>query len=169
MKESLEAYVSHNSEGHFLNAVEKKLYREDVFNLLAEYPENFFTGHFEALAKDAYNESEVVVAIEQNKPVGCLFFNRETGECDWLAVSKSVTGRKSDVAKKMFQSIFDTVPNGTKVFWYINTEDAVFEGRNVGTAFEPGRRLYREMGASFTRIANKFGEGNHAYLIEIET
>ena len=102
-------------------------------------------------------------------PIGCLFFDSVTHECDWLAISKAVSGSKKEVAKKLFQTIFESVPSGTKVFWYINTEDAVFEGKPVGENFERGRSLYKEMGTIFTRVENKLGDGNHAYLVEYTT
>jgi len=73
------------------------------------------------------------------------------------------------IAKKLFQTVFDSVLKGTTIFWYVNAEDAVFEGKPVGASFEPARKLYRDMGATLTKVENKFGEGNHAYLAEVTT
>jgi hypothetical protein len=100
-------------------------------------------------------------------PVGCLFFDTHTKECNWLAVSKTYEGNKSEVATKLFDTICASVPSGSKVFWYVNTEDAVWNGKPVGDHYEPARRLYERMGATFSRVEDKFGEGNHAYLVEI--
>ncbi len=153
----------------FLEENEKTQYKAAVLSLLKEYPGNFFPGLFEEFAENDYEQKQVAVAFDGESVIGCLFFDRATHECDWLAISKTVTGSKKEVAKKLFQTIFDSVAPGTKVFWYINTEDAVFEGKPVGENFERGRNLYSEMGAHFTRVENKFGERNHAYLVGYTT
>lgn len=169
---SFESSQSHEkelpTEYKFLDEKEKEQYRDAVLGILQEYPDNFFTGLFEKVALADYEQNQIAVSFnEEGLPVGCVFFNPETNECDWLAVSKRVEGSKAEVAKKLFQIIFDTVPKGTKIFWYINTEDAEFEGKPVGAYFERGRKLYADMGAKFTRVENKLGLGNHAYLVEI--
>ncbi len=156
-------------ETRFLTNDEKQRYEDDAIDLLGEYPDNFFSGLFEEPAREFYRAHKVVMSFHEGKPAGCLFFNDETNECYFLAVTKRMSLDKSEVAKKLFQTIFDSKPKGTKVFWYINAEDAVFEGKAVGQYFERGRKLYKEMGATFTKVENKFGEGNHAYLVEITT
>jgi hypothetical protein len=153
----------------FLNPDEKTRYKEQVIGILREYPGNFFTGIFEEYAERDYDTKEVAVATNGDTVVGCLFFDASSHECDWLAISKKIPGSKKEIAKKLFQTVFDSVPKGTRVFWYINTEDAIFEGKSVGEDFERGRALYKEMGTLFTRVENKFGEGNHAYLVEYTT
>lgn len=169
--ESLEA--SHEREPdvetRFLVDGEKAKYQEAALNLLGEYPDNFFTDLFEESAGRDFETHKIAMSFSEDIPVGCLFLNPDTNECDWLAVTKKIKLDKSEVAKKLFQTVFDSVPKGTRVFWYINTEDAVFEGKPVGQYFERGRKLYVDMGATFTEVKNKFGEGNHAYLIEVVT
>ena len=170
MKEPGIAYEREPSiEARFLAEEEKMQYKEAALSLLGEYPDNFFTGLFEQVASQDFDKSKVVMSFHGDIPTGCLFFNSDTNECDFLAITKKISLDKSEVAKKLFQAIFDSVPKGTCVFWYINSEDAVFEGRPVGQNFERGRKLYTEMGATFTKAENKFGEGNHAYLIQVTT
>lgn len=170
MKESGTTYERESSiDSRFLSEDEKVQYKEATLALLGEYPDNFFTGLFEQAASQDFDKNKVVLSFNGNTPTGCLFYNPNTNECDFLAITKKILLDKSEVAKKLFQTIFDSVPKGTKVFWYINSEDAVFEGRPVGQNFARGRKLYTEMGATFTKIENKFGEGNHAYLVEVIT
>lgn len=145
---------------------EKPKYREQVMGLLKEYPDQFFVDLFVPHASADFELNQIVLAKEGEKLIGCLFYNPNTHECNWLAVSKSFVEKKKDVAEKLFDQVFNLVPKGTRVFWYVNTEDAVFEGREVGVAFEPARKLYEKMGTTRTRVENKFGNGNHAYLIE---
>lgn len=159
------------AEAMLLRDADKEIYHDAVFSLLGEYPDNFFTGLFEKDAQHDFDGGDVIVAKEEEEEtiVGCLFLNPETNELNWLAVSKNYTGDKKKVAKDMFAKAFAQIGSGSKAFWYVNAEDAVFEGKPVGEFFEPARRLYREMGATLTKVENKFGEGNHVYLVEIDT
>jgi hypothetical protein len=156
-------------ECKLLSENNKDKYHDAIYMLLGEYPDNFFPGEFESLAEEDFKNGVIAVAMDANVPIGCLFLNPGNLECNWLAISKSVSARKSEVAKKLFETVFRSVPAGSKVFWYINTEDAVFEGKPVGVHFEPARRLYTSMGAKFTKVDDKFGKGNHAYLVEMVT
>lgn len=151
----------------FLDNIEKEEVKEEVLDILRQYPDNFFPDYFND-AIDSFDSSKVVIA-NQGGPIGCLFFKPETCECDFLAISRDFKGDKTEVAKKLFQVVFDSVPKGTVVYWYVNAEDAMFEGRPVGRYFAPARKLYLDMGAKFTKVSDKFGEGNHAYRIEITT
>lgn len=169
MKEFLSIEKEPGFKARFLEESEKEKYREAVFGLLNEYPDHFFQGFFEAPAAEDFEKNQVVIATEGERAIGCIFFNTQTNECDWLAISKNLKGSKAPVARKLFETVFASVPQGTKVFWHVNTEDALFEGKPVGKAFEPARRLYREMGATFTKVENKYGEGNHGYLVEVIT
>jgi hypothetical protein len=157
-----------NVKVNFLDESEKLKYQEEIMELLHQYPENFFLGKFEHLVNQDLVSNRVVLGKQGEEVIGCLFFNDSSRECNWLAVSKNYLGNKGELAKKMFQTVFDSVPSGSVVFWYVNTEDSVYEGENIGKYYSPARKLYSDLGARFTRVENKFGEGNHSYLVEVE-
>ena len=144
----------------------KEIIKTKVLAILGEYPNNFFTGFFEELVASDFEVSDIAVAKIGQETVGCIFHKSETHEFDWLAIKREINVDKKQIAKNLFQTVFDTIPPGTPYFWYVNTEDAVFKGKPVGQYFEPARRLYRDMGLTFTKMPNKFGDGNHAYKIE---
>lgn len=145
----------------------KEVVQDEVFTLLHRYPENFLHGLFEVLAEQDYQNSEIMTANQEGKIIGCLFYNLQTREFNWLAVSPDLKTKKSEVAKKLFENVFATLPSGTDFHWYVNTEDSSYEGYpDLGKSFEPARRLYKNMGLQFTRVENKFGIGTHAYKVE---
>lgn len=147
--------------------VNKEKVHDEIFDLLHEYPQNFLHGHFETWADEDYKESEIMTAQYAGKIIGCLFYNKITHEFNWLAVSSKIPKGKREIAKKLFEHIFETLSEGTSFFWYVNTEDSVYDGYpELGKYFEPARALYKSMGLTFTRVENKFGKGAHAYRVE---
>ena len=143
----------------------------EVMVLLHEYPDNFVHGLFEDTAVQDFNDSDTMVAYDGNVPVGCLMFNSETNEYNWLAVKRGIGTPKAKIAKRLFESFYPTIPVNTKVHFFVNTPDATipdqpnFSGQN----FAPARKLYESMGLEIkeaNRVANKYGPGAHAYLVE---
>ena len=142
-----------------------------VMELLHEYPDNFIHGFFEELAEKDFKGSDIMLAYDEDIPIGCLMFNRTTKEFNWLAVKRDIKIRKSEIAKRLFESFYPTIEPGTRVHMFPNTEDASFPGHPSfsGKNFEPARRLYRSMGLEMkeeNRVENKYGPGAHAYKVE---
>lgn len=144
--------------------------KKEVMDLLHEYPQHFVHGLFEQYAENDYQDSDIVVAYNGNEAVGCLMFNRQTNEYNWLAVKKGIPFSKSEIAKRLFESFYPTIEPGTEVHLFVNTEDAQipdnpnFSGKN----FEPARSLYHSMGLEIkeeNRVEDKYGEGGHAYRV----
>ncbi len=145
----------------------KEIDHDDIFALLHEYPDNFLHGLFEDDAERDYKDSLIAVAKQKNTIIGCVMYNPITSEFTWLAVSSQLKIGKSDIAKKLFESVFKTLSNGSTFYWYVNTEDSVYPGYpKLGSFFEPARRLYKAMGMKFTREENKLGLGTHVYKVE---
>jgi len=142
--------------------------KDIVLKLLHEYPDHFLQGLFEPVAESDFLESIVVIAYDNEKPIGCLMYNPTSHEFSWLAVSKLVSVPKRTIAQGMFAILYEYVPNDTAVHLFVNTEDASIEGcpNFSGRNFEPARNLYKSMGFEFNeRIDNKFGVGAHAYKV----
>lgn len=145
--------------------------KNNVMDLLHEYPQNFVHGLFEQYAEQDFASSEIVVAYDENVTIGCLMFNRATSGYNWLAVKKDIKLSKTEIAKRLFESFYPTIEKGTEVHFFVNTEDAQISGQSYfsGKNFEPARKLYRSMGLEIkeeNRVENKYGQGAHAYRVE---
>lgn len=147
--------------------------KEDIMNLLHQYPDQFVPGLFETSAEQDFENSDTMVARDDDKIAGCLMFDRQKNEFNWLAIDRTIKIPKSKVAKLLFESFYKKIPHGTSVHFFVNTKDASipnqpsFSGRKFGAAM----RLYRSMGLEIkeeNRIENKFGPGAHAYKVEWE-
>jgi hypothetical protein len=139
-------------------------------DLLHEYPENFVQGLFEKHAEQDFLESDIVVAYDEDIPIGCLMFNRATSEYNWLAVKNDIKFSKAEIAKRLFESFYSTIEQGEEVHLFVNTEDAQILDKPEfsGANFEPARKLYRSMGLELKegdRVENKYGAGSHAYRV----
>jgi len=145
----------------------KEVDHDAIFALLHEYPDNFLHGLFEKDAERDYKDSLITVAKQGGAIIGCVMYNPITTEFTWLAVSPQLKIGKSEIAEKLFNSVFKTLPEGSSFYWYVNTEDSVYPGYpKLGSFFEPARRLYKAMGMKFTRKENKLGLGTHMYKVE---
>lgn len=145
--------------------------KNDVLDLLHEYPQNFVHGLFEQYAEQDFVSSDIVVAYNENIPIGCLMFNKIINEYKWLAVKKGIKFSKTEIAKRLFESFYPIIKQGAKVHFFVNTEDAQIPGQAdfSGKNFEPARKLYRSMGLEIkaeNRVENKYGQGAHAYRVE---
>ena len=145
--------------------------KADVMGLLHEYPDHFVHGLFEQYAEQDFQGSDIVVAYDKDAAIGCLMFNRTTNEYNWLAVKKDIKFSKAEIAKRLFESFYPTIESGTKVHFFVNTEDAQIPGQSEfsGKNFESARKLYRSMGLEIkekNRVEDKYGKGAHAYRVE---
>lgn len=145
--------------------------KNEIIELLHQYPDHFVPGLFEEVAKQDFDNSDIMVAVRNNRIVGCLMFDRQTNEFNWLAVSKEIEDSKAEIAKKLFENFYPTVEPGTSVHFFVNTEDAripeqeTFSGKN----FEPAIKLYRSMGFELNAeniINDYYGKGAHVYKVE---
>lgn len=144
--------------------------KAEVMDLLHEYPDHFVHGLFEQYAENDFQDSDIVIAYDGSEAIGCLMFNRQTNEYNWLAVKKGISFSKSKIAKRLFESFYPTIEPGTEVHLFVNTEDAQISDRPdfSGKNFEPARNLYRSIGLEIkeeNRVENKYGEGAHAYRV----
>ena len=139
--------------------------------LLSSYPDNFIHGFFEPLVETDWVDSDILVAFDGKEAIGSIMFNRKNNEYNWLVVKKGTRFSKSEVAKKLFEYFYPSVPVGTPVHFFVNTEDSSFSPTPsfTGKSFEPARRLYRSMGLEMSesnRIENHYGPGAHVYKVE---
>jgi hypothetical protein len=144
--------------------------KSDVMDLLHEYPQNFVHGLFEKYAEQDFQDSDVAIAYEGNRAIGCLMFNKETNEFNWLAVKKDLAFSKPEIAKCLFESFYPTINPGTEVHFFVNTENAQIPGQPNfhGKNFEPARKLYRSMGLEMkdeNRVESKYGSGAYDYRV----
>ena len=164
----IKEYIEHLE---FKIAEKNEQTKTDIMNILHEYPEQFIHGVFEALVDADYATSDIIVAYDGERVVGCLMFDRASNEFNWLAVEKDVKVPKSEIAKKLFETVYSTLPQGTEVHLYVNTEDAHYPGYPdfSGKNFERARNFYRSsMGLEINeenREENKYGPGAHAYKV----
>lgn len=145
--------------------------KNEVFKLSHQYPDHFIPGLFEKIAEPDFENSDIMVAVRNNQIVGCLMFDRQTKEFNWLAVSKEIEDSKAEIAKKLFENFYPTIEPGTSVHLFVNTEDAHIPGQETfsGKNFEPARKLYRSMGWDMKEeniIKDYYGEGAHVYKVE---
>ena len=145
--------------------------KKDVMDLLHEYPNHFVPGLFEESAEKDFDDSDIMLAYDEDVPIGCLMFNRTTKEFNWLAVKRNTKIQRSEVAKRLFESFYPSIEPGTKVIAFPNTEDASIPDKPTfsGENFEPARRIYRSMGWEMNeenRVENKYGQGGHVYRVE---
>jgi hypothetical protein len=140
-------------------------------SLLHEYPDQFVPGLFEESALKDFDESDIMFAYDDDLPIGCLMFNRETGEFNWLAVERITKFKRADVARRLFESFYPTIERGVKVIAFPNTPDATIPGHPSfsGKHFEAARKIYRDMGWEMTEeniVIDKYGPGAHTYRVE---
>ena len=159
-----------NDDVEYRIAQKNDVVKQQVMDLLHEYPNHFVHGLFEEHAERDFQEADTAVAYRAGEIVGCLMFNRQTNEYRWLAVTRSISGSKRVIAKRLFESFYPTLEPGTEVHLFVNTEDARIADapQFSGEQFEPARKLYRSMGlelASKNRVENKYGDGAHAYRV----
>lgn len=145
--------------------------KSEVFKLLHQYPDHFIPGLFEQAAEQDFEKSDIMVAIRNNQIVGCLMFDRQIKEFNWLAVSKEINDLRAKIAKKLFEKFYPTIEPGTSVHFFVNTEDAYIPGQETfsGKNFESARKLYLSMGLDMKEeniIRNYYGEGAHVYKVE---
>ncbi|OGG55245.1 hypothetical protein A3D62_01525 [Candidatus Kaiserbacteria bacterium RIFCSPHIGHO2_02_FULL_49_11] len=144
--------------------------KAEVMELLHQYPDHFVHGLVEEYVEQDFAESDIVIAYDKGVPIGCLMFNRVSNEFNWLAVSRDAKARRSEIAKRLFESFYPTIEVGVEVHFFVNTEDASITGHPSfsGKNFEPARNLYRSMGLEIkneNRVENKYGPGGHAYRV----
>ncbi|MBU0649121.1 hypothetical protein KJ969_03435 [Patescibacteria group bacterium] len=157
-------------EIHFEIAKKDEELKNKVMDLLHEYPEHFVHELFEEAAEKDFENSDIMVACQDDEIVGCLMFNRKINEFNWLAVSKKIKEPKTDIARRLFESFYPTIEQGTVVHFFVNTEDAYIPGNKSfsGKNFEAARKLYRSMGLELKKeniVKNKYGRGSHAYKV----
>jgi len=136
----------------------------ELFELLAQYPDQFIPGIYEDLVQKDLEESDIFMATEDNKPIAVVLFNRSSGELGWLSVDKQSKHSKSEIVKKIFSNVTSGLERGTKVFFYVNTEDSF-----IGKRFKAARKLYKEMGFDLNNspiIKDHYGKGAHVYKVE---
>lgn len=145
--------------------------KKEVFDLLHQYPGNFVPGLFEKHAELDFEQSDVCIAYDKDRPIGCLMLNRSNNEFLWLAVEKDITQKRSDVAKNLFYTFVNNSKPSIEFILNIPTEDSQiseypsFSGMN----FEKARKMYREMGLemnSGNRIENFYAQGAHVYHVK---
>lgn len=145
--------------------------KENIMNLLRQYPDQFVPGLFETSAEQDFENSDTMIARDDDKVAGCLMFDRQKNEFNWLAIDRKIKISKSKIAKLLFENFYKTIPPGTPVHFFVNTEDASIPDQSSfsGRKFEAARRLYRSMGLEIkkeNRVEDKFGPGAHAYKVE---
>ena len=142
-----------------------------VMDLLHEYPNHFVPGLFEKSAEKDFEDSDIMIAYDGDTPIGCVMLHKVTREYNWMAVKRDTKIRRSEVARRLFESFYPTIPPGTKLTAFPNTEDAFIPGHPSfsGKNFEAARKIYREMGWEMkeeNRVENKYGQGAHVYRVE---
>ncbi len=144
--------------------------KKQVMNLLHEYPDHFIHGLFESSAEEDFQKSIIACAHRDSLLVGCLMYSPINNEFNWLATKRHMGLNKQQIAKGLFETGYKTIPKGTAVHLFVNTEDASIPGTSSfsGKNFDPARDFYRSIGLEIkeeNRIENKYGPGAHAYKV----
>jgi len=142
---------------------------KEVMDLLHEYPAQFIHGVFEGYAENDFKNSSVFIAYDADIAIGCLMYISETKECNWLAVKKDTVFPRREIARQLFESVYETIPPGEEIYFYVNTEDSSMPGYDkLGESFETARKIYKSWGWEMkeeNRINDYYGPGAHVYKV----
>ena len=154
---------------------ERKKIHDRVFDLLAQYPQQFVPGLSDDYIQADFESSWVITgSMENGTIVGSIMFDPEINEYNWLAVDKGIQRGKRYIAKALFETVYPHLPANTTVMIKPNTEDAYHPELSInqfhGQHFAPARNLYENiMGLPLldeNREENAYGEGQHVYKVE---